>query len=355
MQSPYFSLEPSRRWKEAVQAVGRDAVNPNLPSSLRITPETRIATAGSCFAQRISEAVVAHGFNYFVTEAGPAWLTQQQRADYNYGTFSARYGNIYTSAQLLQLMERALGKRESDEPLWTSKIGLCDPFRPRIQPEGFDSEEELIADRKMHLASVRKLFEGLDVLVFTLGLTESWRVRHDGTVLPVCPGAGAGGEYDPSRYVFHNASVAEVVSELTLFLDHLHDLNPKATVILTVSPVPLVATMEERHVLQSTTYSKSVLRVAAEEIVRQKKNAVYFGSYETITASGNLYFEEDGRSVKPEGVAHVMRNFFATFTDRMPDVNQRELPEATPVDQISTSKCDEEALAAAIAQARMGA
>jgi len=353
VQSPYLSLEPNQRWRDAVEAVQCDAINPNQPSSLRITPDTKIATAGSCFAQRISEALASHGFNYLVTEAGPPWLSAQQKVAYNYGTFSARYGNIYTSAQLLQLMERAMHQRDSDEPLWHSKLGLCDPFRPRIQPEGFDSEEELLADRKMHLAAVRKLFEELDVLVFTLGLTESWRIRHDGTVLPMCPGSGAGGEYDPSRYVFHNSTVADVVSEMTRFLDYLGDLNPRATVILTVSPVPLVATMEERHVLQSTIYSKSVLRVAAEEIVRQKNNAVYFASYETITASGNLYFEQDGRSVKQEGVAHVMRNFFATFTEQMPALKPREPRESAAIDQLSTSKCDEEALAAAIALAHL--
>ena len=49
----------------------------------------------------------------------------------------------------------------------------------------------------------------------------------------------------------------------------LKRLNPGVRVLLTVSPVPLIATYEPRHVLVSTTYSKSVLRVAAEQVMRR--------------------------------------------------------------------------------------
>jgi hypothetical protein len=94
--------------------------------------------------------------------------------------------------------------------------------------------------------------------------------------------------------------------------------NPKLQIILTVSPVPLVATMEPRHVLQATTYSKSVLRVAAEEMVQRYANAHYFASYEVITAAKNAgaYFAEDARSITTDGVARAMDLFFAHFTDQ---------------------------------------
>jgi hypothetical protein len=37
-------------------------------------------------------------------------------------------------------------------------------------------------------------------------------------------------------------------------------------IVLTVSPVPLVATVTGSHVVPATIYSKSVLRIAAQEI-----------------------------------------------------------------------------------------
>src|SRR5206468_1674765 len=114
----------------------------------------------------------------------------------------------------------------------------------------------------------------------------------------------AGGEMDFDTYQFINFSVHDVIADLNRFLDQLRDVNPEAKVILTVSPVPLVATYEDRHVLQATTYSKAVLRVSAETIRTENQNVDYFPSYEIITGQFNRgrYFEDDLRSVKPEGV-----------------------------------------------------
>ena len=82
-------------------------------------------------------------------------------------------------------------------------------------------------------------------------------------------------------------------------------------VILTVSPVPLVATYEDQHVLVANTFSKSILRVAAERVARTEEQVAYFPSYEIVTspASGGCYFGDDARSVTEAGVAHVMRVF----------------------------------------------
>lgn len=134
----------------------------------------------------------------------------------------------------------------------------------------------------------------MDVLVFTPGLTEGWRSKEGGAVYPLAPGV-AGGSMDPERYEFVNFTAGEVVADVQAFLDLLQVINPAAKVILTVSPVPLIATFEPRHVLTSTTYSKSVLRVAADEIRAANAQVEYFPSYEVITRAykRGAYFEED--------------------------------------------------------------
>jgi len=161
---------------------------------------------------------------------------------------------------------------------------------------------------------VRELFETTEVLVFTLGLTEGWRTTGDGAMLPVCPGCGAGGTFDPERYGFVNFTVAEVLADLEAFCDRFAQINPQARLILTVSPVPLVATFENAHVLEATVYSKSVLRVAAETVVRQRANVHYFASYEMVTMAGTPdAFLPDRRSVAEATVANVMRVFAEQF------------------------------------------
>lgn len=162
---------------------------------------------------------------------------------------------------------------------------------------------------------MRSAFETLDVLVFTLGLTECWMSAEDGAVYPVAPGV-AGGSFDPERHLFVNLEVEDVVADMSAFVESLRRVNPAARVVLTVSPVPLAATAVDRHVLVSTTYSKSVLRVAAESLTRRFAHVHYFPAYEIVTGnfSRGAYFADDLRSVREEGVEHVMSLFFRHAT-----------------------------------------
>ena len=233
----------------------------------------RIASAGSCFAQHIRNALVAEGYNYLITEP------EDGRRDRNFGIFPARFGNIYTTPQLLQLFQRAFGLFEPVEDVWQDGCAFFDPFRPHVEPGGFTSVEALRADRAAHLAAVRKMFEQVDLFIFTLGLTEAWRNQRDGAVFQVCPGASVG-TFDPQRHEFINFDVAESTAALFAFVDAMAVVNATAKIILTVSPVPLVATMSGSNVIQASSYSKSVLRVVAEKARRSYAHVDYFPSYE---------------------------------------------------------------------------
>lgn len=110
--------------------------------------------------------------------------------------------------------------------------------------------------------------------------------------------------------------IDRVRDDLFAFINALRQVNAGCRIILTVSPVPLIATYANAHVRCSTTYSKSVLRVAAEEASERFPSVAYFPSYEIIVGHYNkgAYFEPDLRSVTAAGVDHVMRCFFRNFT-----------------------------------------
>ena len=350
---PYKNLSNEAFWRRSVASPDMEAVDPVGEFDLRITPETKVATAGSCFAQHIARYLKKSGFNYYVAEPGHPIVPGKIRKRHNYGLFSARYGNIYTARQLLQLFRRAYGDFTPVEDLWIEVDGrVLDPFRPTTQPNGFVSEAEMRADREQHFAAVRTMFETLDVFVFTLGLTECWASRDDGAVFPLCPGV-EGGVFDPERHVFYNQEVADVISDMSEFLEGLEQVNSKAQIILTVSPVPLMATAEPgAHVLSATTYSKSVLRVAAETLRRKYGHVHYFPSYEVITGAFNRgrYYAEDLRNVTEEGVEHVMRLFLDHVSvgapsrepgNRIADRNDEFLQQAKEYVDV---ECDEVAL-----------
>jgi hypothetical protein len=214
---------------------------------------------------------------------------------------------------LLQLFQRAYGLFQPSDRAWLRADGkYVDPFRPQIQDIGFETPELLEADREAHLMAVQEMFENCDVFIFTLGLTEAWRSRVDGAVFPLAPGVVGEGT---GEYEFENFSVEEMANDLTRFAAMLREVNQGVRLILTVSPVPLIATFEPRHVLVSTTYSKSALRVVAEIAANALKDTVYFPSYEIITGpqARGRYYADDLREVTPEGVAHVMSVFKRHF------------------------------------------
>lgn len=351
--NPYANIPDFQFWKKSFAAVPINAVDPVTRPKFTVEKSQKIATAGSCFAQHIARTLSRNGFNYFVTEPAPDDMDKATAHARNYGVFSARYGNIYTVRQLVQLIDRVYGSYIPEDEYWIRKDGrFVDPFRPQVEPEGFVSLESAEESRKQHFFAVRTMLEEMDVFVFTLGLTEGWRSRHDGAVFPLAPGV-AGGEMDLTRYEFVNFNSNEVSHDIEIFLQKLALINPKCRVILTVSPVPLIATYEPQHALVATTYSKSVLRVAAEQIRAQYSNVEYFPSYEIIAGSFNRgkYFESDLRSVTDEGVAHVMRLFLKHYMTQGIDETEFNLKHKPTQLEIEKKKalfdivCDEEAIA----------
>ena len=162
-------------------------------------------------------------------------------------------------SQLAQLAAECAGAFSPGEFIWTKGDRYVDALRPGVEPEGFETIEDLVLARRFHLERVRSLFQQMDVFVFTLGLTETWVHQPTNTVFPGAPGVVAGA-YDPATFAFVNLKHGQVIGAFQNFFKTLAGLRggglPK--VILTVSPVPLTATAGPDHVLSATSYSKAV-------------------------------------------------------------------------------------------------
>ncbi len=115
---PFRSLPAEAYWRKAlVQTLAKD-VNPASKPSFSISQTDAVATAGSCFAQHIARYLVGAGYNYFIAENSHFIAPPDIAKKYNYGTFSARFGNIYTPRQLLQLFNRAYGSFLPAQDVW---------------------------------------------------------------------------------------------------------------------------------------------------------------------------------------------------------------------------------------------
>ena len=315
MTSPYAGLAARAYWRSGV--VERHPLDPGdiYLKKYSITESDKIATAGSCFAQHIVRRLRQNNYTVVDEEPAPPGLTGTTAMKFGYDIYSARYGNIYTTRQLIQLTKEAMGQFEPTDCVWSKDGRYFDALRPSVEPHGLDTPEMVADHRRQHLACVASIFRTATIFVFTLGLTETWVHKASGTVYPTAPGTIAG-SYNPQVYEFKNLTYQEVVSDFEEFRLLMKSFNPNMRFILTVSPVPLTATASGEHVLPATIYSKSVLRSAAGYLAAAHADIDYFPSYEIIAGmqARGFFYESNLREVSASGVDVVMRCFFDQHT-----------------------------------------
>ena len=313
---PYSDLPDQHFWKRFVSNSPWRDLPLGGAAKFRLNGQSRIAAAGSCFAQHIARYLNKAGHGTYIAETAHPLHAQFGGEIDSYKLFSARYGNIYTARQCLETFKQAFGLAPMVEDFAEQDGRVYDLLRPNAVPEGFADLREAREDRIHHLACVRKMFQTTDIFIFTLGLTECWYNAEQGHSYPVCPGT-ARGVYDPLVHKFRNFSYPEVAADLEGLIIGLREVNPGLSIILTVSPVPLVATYTNNDVLVASSYSKSVLRAVCGEIDSRYNHVQYFPSYEIVShaASFGQYLASDLREVTERGVSHVMARFFATFFD----------------------------------------
>mgnify|MGYP000745985092 CR=1 FL=1 len=312
-RSPYEGLPAHGFWRTGVAEQNPLDMEQLYTRKFRIRRDDAIATAGSCFAQHIARHLRARKFNVLDYEPAPRGMTPDLAQKYQFGTYSCRYGNIYTAAQMLQLAREAFGISIPADRTWEKDGRFFDAQRPNVEPGGFTDPDEVLEARARHLSQVKQMLLDVDVFVFTFGLTEAWIHRETGTVYPTAPGTIAG-SYDPDIYAFKNFTHAETLHSFVQFKRVLKRERAKTPrYIVTVSPVPLTATAAGQHVLAASTYSKSVLRGVAGELFQTHRDVDYFPSYEIITApvTRGIFFEPNQRGVTEAGVNTAMRAFLA--------------------------------------------
>lgn len=317
--SPYDGLGPRAFWRTAVATRGPGRLRELHDPRFRIAPSARVFTAGSCFAQHVHRALAAAGFGVIDAEPALPGVAPEVSARFFYGTFSARFGNLYTARQFLQLIEEARGLRRPAHPVWTRDQRFFDALRPNVDPGGHASAGAVRASRDDHLAAVAGALDQADVVIFTLGLTEAWHDPESGTIFPSAPGVLA----DPpagARISFLPLGHDAVLADLRALLAALRSRRPDIRLILTVSPVPLTATATGGHVLVASTASKAILRAAAASLMAEDEGVDYFPSYEIITnpAARGRFFAANLRSPTATGVRVVMEQFLQAHQGGVP-------------------------------------
>ncbi len=308
---PIHRFEPWQVWPGSFD---NPPVDGNFPvpadTGLEISQSTPIASIGSCFAREIKRRLIQRGYNYVAEE------TQHPAAIHA----SAAWERVYNTFCLRQIFEYTFENWQPDLRWWISPHSqkVQDPYRRIIM---YDHIEEAEADFAQHRIYSRRALQQAAVLILTLGLTEIWQDRADGSVisLPSGPYVNEGG--DMSRYEFKVSRYGGNLENLerihTIMMRH----NPDCKLLVTISPVNLWATFrKDLDVISASCNSKATLRAVADEFTLRHENVVYFPAFEMATIyqplSGQTYFS-DGREnyhVNKNTVKFIMRHFFKFYS-----------------------------------------
>ena len=309
---PYENLEDHHFWKTGVVTKATNELNSIVPSNIKTLFESkRIVSAGSCFAENIARELKKRKLNYLDYEQCIREDQSDPDEKFGYNRFSARYGNIYTTIQLKELLEESLGLRENSTIIWQRESMYFDALRPSIHLENNTDANIIKKSRIMHLKAINKLLHDCEVFVFTLGLTEYWLDIESGRALPLAPGVKAG-KFEAKKYRHMNQDINEIYLNLVDSINLIKSVNPNVEIILSVSPNPLTASYLSGNILVNNIESKCKLLVAAKRASSLISNISYLPSYEIINnpVSRFSFFKPNLRQVNDTGVETVMSYIF---------------------------------------------
>lgn len=274
---------------------------PAFDVPFKLEPGESIFTIGSCFARNVETELQARGFEIpmrqlFATEAFSGVPTEIVN---NFGTPS-----IYNE------LAWAFGEERFDAEAAIVRVGedryadlhIVNSVKP-------GPHKDVLARRQGLLEATRALAD-CRVLIMTLGLAEVWWDEEAQSYLNTSPLPSVM-KAMPARFSLHVLSFEECHEYLRRSLDIAFRHGRKdLQVILTVSPVAMMATHRRQDVITANSYSKSVLRAAAEHVVAADDRTTYFPSFESVTLS-------DRRLAWMDDLVHVTRGIVEFNVARM--------------------------------------
>jgi tetratricopeptide (TPR) repeat protein len=295
---------------------------PEFRSTFELEPGERIFTIGSCFAREIEGELLKRGFKVPVQEI----LKDPLFADI--GTIVL---NNYGTPSIYNELAWALG---SDQP-YIPKDHILEVqsgkfvdihLHPTVPPANWD----VCLSRRATLQYLMRQSLECRVIVITLGLAEVWYDSATHYYLNNIPRPALLRAY-PDRFDLHVLSYEGAFHYFEKALLLLRSKGRKdQRVVLTVSPVPLLATHRPIDVIVANTYSKSVLRAVAETICAKYDWIDYYPSYESVMLS-------DRASAWDADQIHVTKDLVALNVARLLD---RYIPGANDVENLADRIAD---------------
>lgn len=299
---------PPQRWTKgrdsACDRISQGVTIPEWLPSFQIHADAKIFAIGSCFARNVEWALLKLGAQ--VTSAAPKSNLMELKTNLRLGLL-----NKYNPVSIHQELAWAAGVSAFPEQGFLAlKDKYIDPYLRNQAPSG---SLEVVQVRRQRLQNYfARAFEA-DLVILTLGLTETWFDRQTHLALTERPSPRLQ-QQEPERFGLKLLPYPDCLAVLQSICTLIKQFGqPNVKIVVTISPVALERTFTGQDVIVANMMSKSTLRSAAGALVANIEGVDYFPSYEAAMVSDpNLVWMADHRNVTDWMVAQIIN----TFTQR---------------------------------------
>jgi hypothetical protein len=174
-----------------------------------------------------------------------------------------------------------------------------------------------LVPKSFNLQDTLKNIKHADAFIFTLGVATVFFNKITGESL-FSSHIKQNWRSLSTDYDYRVTRVNENVENIITVIEYIRSINHHCKIILTVSPVPILASFSNKSAIQTDCISKSTLRIAAEEICNNEafENVSYWPTFEIfrwVGSTKNSQFYADHRHVSLEIVSEAISAFISQF------------------------------------------
>jgi hypothetical protein len=279
---------------------------PRFSPSFRVARGGRVMTVGSCFSRHVENSLAARGMIL------PARAVFQRP---EFATLGSRFLNNFSVPSILNEMAWATGElvfSQADNFVEETPGLYCDIHLSRgVSPAPYD----LLVDRRQALSAAYGEIRTCDMIICSLGNTECWHDKLTGLYLNTVPSEIILEKF-LNRFEVHVLGFEDITDQLEALIGILKRSAPQtAGIVLAVAPWPQPETYLDRDVILSSSYSKSLLRVAIEEVARHHERVDYFPFYETVTVSARSIWKDDLIHLEPVAIDAIAARLLRAYVE----------------------------------------
>ena len=273
---------------------------------MKLNKDTPIFSIGSCFAREIRSSLLNRG--YKVLPSHPLW---NSRLYYNTYSILYEFERVYAGLKTDERDICRISRRSGHLAGWQEPSRRI--FKALTKESLMDLSRQLdvVMDAAIREASF---------FIITPGMCESFKSTLTGKIFCADPQYGnpkrVSSGWDTS--VFHNVTKKENYANLMRIVSLINEYKSGATIVLTVSPVPLASSFTDWPVKKASDYAKKKLVDASRAVADAVRNVYYFPSFEYCMSvpETKRYKEKEPHRwhrIRADIVKEVVRRFERQF------------------------------------------